>query len=234
VRILSVVHQANAGAGVFREEAEAGGHELVQWVPSAAPLPHLEDVDAAMVFGGEMHVDQEQAHPWLRPEKDLLRELLQHRVPVLGVCLGSQLLAEAAGGSPRRASETELGWRRIEVTDEGETDPVIGPLTPAFEAFQWHHYEAPLPPGATPLARTPVCLQAFRLDGDRAWGVQFHAEVSKEDLNSWFDGFDNDRDAVATGADPEALRSESKEKIAAQNQLGRDLAGRFFAEAERA
>jgi GMP synthase (glutamine-hydrolysing) len=229
-RILSITHQPDARAGLF---ADAGA-DLVEWMPSEAPPPVLDGVDGVMTFGGGMHVDHEAAHPWLREEKRLIRGLLRRRIPVLGVCLGAQLLAEAAGAQPRRAAQPEIGWHRVEVTPEGEADPLIGPLAPAFEVFEWHSYEAPLPPGGVALASTPLCLQAFRVDGLPAWGVQFHAEVTLAGLEKWLDGWEADEDAAATGLDPEAIRRESQRKIAAQEELGRGLVRRFLGEAGRA
>jgi GMP synthase (glutamine-hydrolysing) len=226
-RTLAIVHQPDASAGVF---ADAAG-ELVEWVPSAGPAPPLDGFGAAMVFGGGMHVDQETAHPWLRDEKRLLRELLERGIPTLGVCLGAQLLAEAAGARPRRAARPEIGWHRVEVTAEGAADPVIGALAPEFEVFEWHSYEAPLPPDGVALARTPLCLQAFRLDGRPVWGVQFHAEVTLAGLERWLDGWRADEGAAASGLDPEAIRRESRRKIAAQAELGRGIARRFVAAA---
>ena len=229
-RILSIAHQPDARAGVF---AEAGA-ELVEWLASEGPPPSLDGIDAVMVLGGGMHVDQEDAHPWLRREKELLRELVEQGMPILGVCLGAQLLAEAAGARPHRSARPEIGWHRIAVTAHGAADPLIGPLAPAFEVFAWHSYEAPLPPGGVALARTPVCLHAFRLDGRPAWGVQFHAEVGLDGLESWLGGWDADEDAAASGLDPEAIRRESRQKIAAQEELGRGLAKRFVSEVEAA
>jgi GMP synthase (glutamine-hydrolysing) len=223
-RTLAIVHQSDAAAGVF---ADAAG-ELVEWVPRAGPPPPLDGFGAVMVFGGAMHVDQETAHPWLRDEKRLLAELLERGIPTLGVCLGSQLLAEAAGARSRRATRPEIGWQRVEVTAEGAADPVIGPLAPEFEVFAWHSYEAPLPPGGVALAHTPLCLQAFRLDGRPVWGVQFHAEVTLAGLGSWLDGWAKDEDAVASGLDPEVIRRESRQKIAAQEELGRGIGRRFL------
>jgi GMP synthase (glutamine-hydrolysing) len=231
VRVLAIKNQDSAGAGVF---GEVEGIELVEWTPpSGQAPPPLDDIDAAMIFGGAMHIDQEQLHPWLRSEKDLIRALLESGTPLLGVCLGCQLVAEAAGASPSRLAAPEIGWRRVEVTDEGRADPVIGPLAPSFEVFGWHSYEAPLPPGGVALARTPACLQAFRLDGRPAWGVQFHAEVTAADLQSWLEEWHKDSDAVGTGQDPDAIRAESERLIGAQNELGRALAGRFMAQARQ-
>jgi GMP synthase (glutamine-hydrolysing) len=231
VRVLSVTHQDNAGAGVF---GEARGAELLEWRPQSGEPPPLDEIEAAMIFGGAMHVDQEHQHPWLRSEKGLIRGLLERGVPLLGVCLGSQLLAEAAGARPRRLAAAEIGWRRVEVTGEGRTDPVIGPLAPSFEVFEWHSYEAPLPPGTVALARDSACLQAFRVDGRPAWGVQFHAEVTAAGLGRWLDGWHESADALATGQDPDAIRSQSERRIEAQNELGRGLAERFLAQAREA
>jgi GMP synthase (glutamine-hydrolysing) len=228
VRVLSVTHQDNARAGVF---GDARGVELLEWRPPSGEPPPLDEVEAAMVFGGAMHLDQEHQHPWLRREKELIRVLLERGIPVLGVCLGSQLLAEAAGARPRPLAAAEIGWRRIEVTEEGRTDPLIGPLAPSFEVFEWHSYEAPLPPGALALARSSACLQAFRVDGRPAWGVQFHAEATADSLRSWLGGWHKSADALATGQDPDSIRSDSERRIEAQNELGRGLAERFLAQA---
>jgi GMP synthase-like glutamine amidotransferase len=229
VRVLSVVHEADAGAGVFGES----GAELVTWVPREARPPSIEEVDALMVFGGSMHLDQSDEHPWLDPEKAFLREQLERGTPILGVCLGSQLLAEAAGAEPHRIPEPEIGWYDIEITEAGAADPLLGPLAPSVELFEWHHYVAPLPPGAVELARTPACVQAFRIEGKPAWGLQFHAEVTRKDLFGWLDGWENS-EAIHTDIDPEPIRALSEQRIEKQNEIGRGIAARFLAEAARA
>jgi GMP synthase (glutamine-hydrolysing) len=223
VRVLSVVHESDAGAGVFGD--------FPTWVPSSGEPPG--EFDALMVFGGSMHVDQDDEHRWLGPEKEFLREALDRGVPILGVCLGSQLLAEAAGARPHRADEPEIGWYEIEITEVGAADPVIGPLAPSVELFEWHHYVSPLPPGAVELARTPLCTQAFRIEGKPAWGLQFHAEVTRENLWSWLDGWGSS-EAVQTSLDPERIRAASERRIEEQNRIGRAIAERFLAEAESA
>ena len=134
--------------------------------PSADPLAY----DAVLSFGGAMHADQEPDHPWLRDEKDLLARLLDEGMPTMGVCLGSQLLAEAAGARAERAPDPEIGWYELELTSEGARDPVLGGLDSPFEAFQWHSYRSPLPSGAVELASSPIAMQAYRI-GDSAWGI---------------------------------------------------------------
>jgi GMP synthase (glutamine-hydrolysing) len=181
-----------------------------------------------MVFGGPMNVDEEHAHPWLRAEKRLLCELLERGTPTLGVCLGSQLVAEAAGGEVRRAERPEIGWHEIELTPEGGADPLLSVLPERFESFQYHHCEWLEPPGGVTLARSALALQAFRLGERPVWGLQFHPEVTEPDLVSWFDDWHDDPPAVATGLDPEAIRAESARKIGAWNDSGRALSTRFL------
>jgi GMP synthase (glutamine-hydrolysing) len=232
VRILSIVHEDDAGPGVFGDAVADRGDELEQWAPRREPAPDLARYDAVMVFGGAMHVDHEDRHPWLRAEKDLLRELVGRRLPVLGVCLGAQLLAEAAGAEPHAAAGPEIGWYEIELTGQGEDDPVLGPLAPRFTGFQWHSYEFPLPPGATALARTPACLQAFRLDG-ATWAIQFHAEVTRESIESWLADYASAEEAARAGVDPERLLADTDRLVPAWNDAGRGLCRRFLEEAER-
>jgi GMP synthase (glutamine-hydrolysing) len=230
MRLLAISHQREAGPGVFGEAITEAGHALDLWYRAETDRPPADPLgyDGVLTFGGAMHADQESEHRWLAGEKALLRELLQRRAPVMAVCLGAQLLVEAAGGTAVRASRPEIGWFDVEVTANGSVDPVMGPLAPEFEAFEWHSYECRLPKAAVVLARTQVCVQAYRL-GARAWGIQFHAEVSAADAAHWVDDYRSDEDAVRIGVDPAALRAETDAKIAAFNQLGRDLCARWLA-----
>src|SRR5918995_1064324 len=158
--LLSIVHQPNAGPGVFAD----GVSDVVEWVPSAGPPPTLDGLSAAMVFGGAMHVDQHSTHPWLRGEKQLIRELLNRRVPVLGVCLGAQLLAEAAGSQARRALQPEIGWHRGEVTPAGGPPPPGGSLAAALPGAPLH---SPLSPSFQ--VRTTSYAWAVRFRPSRWW-----------------------------------------------------------------
>jgi len=233
MRVLAVVHQDDAGPGVFAAVARERG-ELELWRPDEELGPRLVEVDpdAVMVFGGAMDTHQEAEHPWLRREKQWLAGVLDRGVPVLGVCLGAQLLAEAAGGSVRRTSEPEIGWRQISLVPEAGADPVLGGLPARFTGFQWHSYEAVPPRGMVELARSTRALQAYRV-GDWAWGIQFHAEVDASSLESWIAGYGADPDAVASGLDPHRLRDETKPLLGAWNELGRALCARFLDVAAR-
>jgi GMP synthase-like glutamine amidotransferase len=222
LRVLAIVHEEDAGPGVFADSVRTRGDELHSWMlPSDGP-PWLDprDYDAVMTFGGAMNPDEDAEHPWLAEEKALLADLLERGVPLLGVCLGAELLAEAAGARAQRMAESEIGWH--EVATELERDPVVGVLPPRFDALEWHSYETTLPSGAIPLARSERCLQAFRV-GDRAWGIQFHAEVTQGDFESWL------RTSEDAPPDAEQLRARTRERISGWNELGRALCGRFLA-----
>jgi GMP synthase (glutamine-hydrolysing) len=229
VRVLAIVHQRDAGPGVFGEAIRGRGDSLDEWLlpetaePPADPLGY----DAVFVLGGSMNVDEGDKYEWIGGERGLVGRLIERRVPLIGLCLGGQMVAAAAGAVPRRAPRPEIGWHPVELTDEGRTDPLLGPLAPGFEAFQWHSYEFPLPPGAVALARSDVSLQAARI-GELAWAIQFHPEVSASDALHWIDEYQTDADAVRMGVDPTALALETEAKIAAFNELGRDLCGRWL------
>jgi GMP synthase-like glutamine amidotransferase len=225
MRILSIEHGGDARTELFAPVIAEAGHDLAT-LNIADSGPPLDGYDAVLVFGGAMHVDQHDRHPWLRDETEWLRRLIDARVPTFGICLGSQLLALAADGWVGPLDEPEIGWREVELTDEGATDPVLSALPQRFDAFQWHHYGHGLPEGAVALARNSVALQAFRL-GETCWGVQFHPEVTEPQLDRWF------ADKSDLPPDPERLRAETRERIGGWNELGRRLCRAFLAAAER-
>lgn len=233
MRVLAIVHQRDAGPGVFTDRIRARG-TLETWYPAEDPeAPDPSGFGAALTFGGAMHADQGTDHAWIDTEISLLARLLDQRVPTLGVCLGTQLLAAAAGAEVRRAAEPEIGWREVELTGAGAADPVLGSLPDRFSAFQWHSYETALPPGAVALARSPVCLQGYRV-GSHAWGIQFHAEVTAADAAHWTDHAAAEPAAIRVGLDPALLRAQTAPRIEAWNRLGRALCGRFLTAVESA
>ncbi|MBV8066277.1 MAG: type 1 glutamine amidotransferase, partial [Actinobacteria bacterium] len=192
MRVLSVVHGPEARAELFAPVVERAGHTLDEWSFSwdRRPPRPLETYDAYLVFGGAMHPDQDARHGWLPEEVAWLQQLIADRRPVLGVCLGVQLLARAAGAQVRCLDEPEIGWTDVELTDAGLEDPVLSSMPERFSGLVWHHYTYDVPDGAVELARTARTSQGFRL-GDACWGVQFHPEVTGLQLERWIDDFDD-------------------------------------------
>jgi GMP synthase (glutamine-hydrolysing) len=226
MRVLSIVHGPSVPGGVFEMAVEKCGHVLERWsAPDGSPPNAPVTYGAIMVFGGSMHPDEDDRYGWLAREEEFLEKALAREVPVVGVCLGAQMLARAAGGGVRPAREPEIGWLEVELTPEGAADPVLGALSPEATVFQWHHYTFDVPPGGSELARSDVCTQAFRLQ-QPAWGIQFHAEVTLDMLEAW------------AGEDPDDLpmsvddfRAASERHIARSNEQGRALAEAFLIEA---
>jgi GMP synthase (glutamine-hydrolysing) len=228
VLVLSVTHGPTVPGGVFDEAVADGGHVLERWqVPEGGSPGAATDFDAVLVFGGSQHPDEDDRFSWLGREEQFLQDVLAARVPVLGVCLGAQMLARAAGASVRPAREPEIGWHDVSLTQSGAADPVLGVLPARATVFQWHHYTFGLPPGATALAESDVCLQAYALRERPAWGIQFHAEVTAEMLSAWIE-----EDPADLPMPPETLRAESETQLPRSNAQGRALASAFLREAE--
>jgi GMP synthase (glutamine-hydrolysing) len=220
VRVLSLIHQDDAPTGIFADAVREGGAQLTEWnIARGGPPEPPDSYDAVFVFGGAMHVDQEERHGWLRNEGELLKHLLAADVPLFGVCLGAQLIAKAAGARVGPAAREEVGWHRVELTPEAPGDPVLGGLPERFDAFQWHSYAFDLPPNGVPLARNAVGLQAYRV-GAVAWGTQFHAEVTTEIVEGW------------TASDRAGRRFDFA-PMESWNRIGRGLAARFLDVAAR-
>ena len=223
MRVLSVTHGPSVPGGVFDEVVEGEGHQLERWVVplGGAPQP-ARSYDAVMVFGGSMHPDQDEHFGWLEREAEFLRSVLRQQIPVVGVCLGAQMLARAAGAWVGPASAPEVGWLEVELTSEGREDPVVGVLPSRAEAFQWHHYTFEVPADAVELARSEICPQAFRA-GRHAWGLQFHAEVTLPMVRSWIE-----EEVEGLPIAPDEFLAATEERIAAWNDYGRRLCSAFL------
>jgi GMP synthase (glutamine-hydrolysing) len=222
MRVLAATHGPSVGPGVFADAVQEAGHELVEWpVQLGGRAP--EGADAVIVLGGAMHPDEDERHGWLTTELRWLEGLLDRGTPLLGICLGSQLVARAAGAEVFRSSESEVGWFAVERTAAAADDPVAGALPERFDAFEWHHYTHSLPDGAVELARSRLCMQAFRLGN--AWGVQFHPEVRAEQVEAWAG---EDPEDVSN---PEDFIAAMRARIADWNELGRGLCRAFLAAA---
>jgi len=147
--------------------------------------PQLEEIGGLIVFGGEMNVDDTDRHPVLLTQRALTRRAVDAGLPVLGICLGAQMLARAFDARVYRAPVRELGFKPVRVTEVGQEDALLVAFHTGDRVFQWHEDTFDLPAGAELLvAGDDVPIQAFRL-GRTAWGVQFHFEVDAEGVEAW-------------------------------------------------
>jgi GMP synthase-like glutamine amidotransferase len=188
MRILVFQHIPVEHPGVFRDFL---AEDEISWdaieLDAGDRIPSLDGYDALWVMGGPMDVWEEEKHPWLAPEKAAIREAVNERgMPFLGVCLGHQLLAAALGGRVAPMKAPEVGILDVRFAPEGARDRLFGGLANPIKCLQWHGAEVVEPPAdATVLASSPACaVQALRV-GDRAYGLQYHVELTASTISDW-------------------------------------------------
>jgi GMP synthase (glutamine-hydrolysing) len=189
------------------------------------PLPALAEVDGILSLGGSESVLDVERNPGLQEEAELLREAVAARVPVLGVCLGGQLLSHALGGSVRRLPRRTVAWRELEALPAAAEDRVFAAVGSPVPALQWNEDGFTLPPGATELlAGGPDGVAAFRA-GACAWGVQFHPDVDAEALDGWYARYGGWLEQA--GVDERAARAADRRHLPAHLEAARRLFGAF-------
>jgi GMP synthase (glutamine-hydrolysing) len=189
VRVLAIQHEDDAGPGYVGERIRALGADLEVLHPYLGdPVPLTTDgYDGLVVLGGTPGPFDDVAAPWLPDVRRLLTTALAEELPLLGICLGGELLAAVAGGTVDRVDgPPEIGLHSLHPTDAARTDPLFSGLPAAAPAVEWHWEEiVELPPGAVSLCRSErFAHQAFRV-GPAAWGTQFHPEVLTDGAAAW-------------------------------------------------
>jgi GMP synthase-like glutamine amidotransferase len=188
-------------------------------------LPALDEVDAILTLGGEQSVREIDRYPYLRSEAELLRAAVQEGKPVLGVCLGGQLLAHALGGEVRRMRRRMVTWAPVEPLAPAAGDPLLGSLPPGAHALHWNEDCFTVPAGAVELlARVGPGVEAFRA-GTSAWGIQFHPEVDPPTLDGWY--ADGPHHLDEAGVSVDAARAADAHNMPGQAKLARALFGGF-------
>jgi GMP synthase (glutamine-hydrolysing) len=186
-------------------------HEYVR-TQEGEPVPEsAEGLGGLVVLGGPMGVYETERYPHLEDEIRLVQDALEREMLVLGVCLGSQLVARALGTEVEPTGAKELGWGEIKTTNEAFYDPLLGPLGQSFTAFHWHGDAFNLPDGATLLASSrPTPVQAFRF-GEKAYGLLFHLEVDERLVRGMLDAFEDE--AREAGEDPYEILRQAPEHL---------------------
>jgi GMP synthase (glutamine-hydrolysing) len=225
LRALHIVNEPSGPGGLFLPALEDRGFAIDSIDTAQNPLPDtLAGYDAVISCGGTANAHETDVYTWIDPQIGLLRDALRDEVPVIGLCLGAQLLTKAAGGSVYRCHPSEVGWVEVQTNAAASADPVLAAVPHSFMAMQWHRYACELPPGAVELGRNGTCLQAFRL-GEAAWGTQFHIEVTREILLAWARW--GGEDLARSGYTQERYMEELERNLPRHQEIGRDMAERF-------
>jgi GMP synthase (glutamine-hydrolysing) len=182
--VENMVHSELGQVGVALGEAGAEIDLRRPFAGEALPADtHAHD--ALVVLGGDQSAVDDHIHPYLPELARLMRAFADTDKAVLGVCLGSQILARAHGAESLLGQTREFGWHQVELTSEGLCDPVLGAAGKIFTSFEWHSDSFTLPEGAVHLATNPaVANQAFRI-GRAAYGMQFHFEAGTPVVEGW-------------------------------------------------
>jgi GMP synthase-like glutamine amidotransferase len=175
MRIHSLEHQSAEGPGKILDWAKARGHAVTNTALYANETPPaLDAFDLLVVMGGGMNIYQHRDHPWLVSEKEFLRRAIDAGKPILGICLGAQLLADVLGAKVYQNPEKEIGWFPVEITDRSAP---LSSFPARMNVMHWHGDTFDLPAGARLVAESAGCPRQAFVFGDRVVGLQFHLEM---------------------------------------------------------
>jgi GMP synthase-like glutamine amidotransferase len=163
MRLHSLEHEPFEGLANIEVWAKNRGHSISRTLLfNNEELPDIDDFDWLVIMGGSMNIYEEEKYPWLREEKNFIAEAIAGKKIVLGICLGSQLIADVLGGNVSKNKYKEIGWFPVSLTADAKNSPVFSTLPRKFAAFHWHGDTFKIPPGAVRIAESEGCAnQAF-------------------------------------------------------------------------
>jgi GMP synthase (glutamine-hydrolysing) len=228
-RVAVLHHVDRPFTGFAGDALRAAGIELDERdLRRGDDLPRPDDVDGILTLGGEQSARELHRYDYLQAEAELLRDAVEAGTPVLGGCLGGQMLATALGAEVRRMPRREIAWRAPGLLPAAAGDPVLSAWPADTRTLYWHEDEFDLPDAAVDLMpRSGAGVQAFRF-GDCAWGIQFHPETDLETYEDWCRSAKSEVLHEA-GVTLEGLRALAREHMAEQEHAALKLFGAFAA-----
>jgi GMP synthase (glutamine-hydrolysing) len=227
--VLILRHMLHEPGGTLETALGNGGLEfryvdLFREIPPRLPL---DESAGLIVLGGAMNVDQTDQYPFLARDVQWIERALSRHLPVLGICLGAQLLAKTLGARVYPAARKEIGWYSVKLVAAAAQDPLFA-QSGERTTFQWHGDTFDLPTGAIHLARSPVCEnQAFRY-GQDTYGLQFHIEMTAAMIDDWLTEAGNCRELAGLDyIDPQGIRAETPTELPRLQALAAEVLGRF-------
>ena len=231
-RLLVFQHVPHEILGTFNPLLKNAGFRIryVNFGRTPDAKPEVEKYDGLIILGGPMCVDQTDQHPHLRTEIAAIQTAMERNMPILGICLGAQLIAAALGTRVYRNPTKEIGWYDVTPTDAGVKDPLFRHFAGTEKIFQWHGDTFDIPARGVHLASSPDCAhQAFRY-GDRTYGLQFHLEVDAALIDRWLDTPVHIRELeqLHGSINAEGIRRDTETCIDQSTDLGERLFGAYI------
>lgn len=230
-KVLVFQHVAHKILGTLNPTLKEHGLRMryVNFERTPDEHPSVEKYNGLIILGGHMGVYEADKYTHIKVEMKLIEEALKKDIPVLGICLGSQLLAHVLGANVRKHAEKEIGWHDIHLTEEGVQDPLFHHFGKTEKLFQLHGDTFDVPSSAVHLASSELCpSQAFRY-GDKVYGLQFHLEVDQPMIHRWLDNPMNKKDIDESGKfSIEQIRTETEERIQHSMKLSHETFSQFI------
>jgi GMP synthase (glutamine-hydrolysing) len=198
--------------------AESVTAEYVRTFDGQAVPQRMGEAVGLVIMGGPMGVYDQTQYPYLLDEIHLIEDALKAGMPVIGICLGSQLLASALGAEVASSGQKEIGWHTVTLADDASTDPLLAGAPPSFTGFHWHGDIFDLPRDSVSLASSEMTThQAFR-HGNKAYGFLFHMEVTAEIINGMVADFTNEM--AEAGVTETEVTSGITERLPLLHEIG--------------
>jgi GMP synthase (glutamine-hydrolysing) len=221
VLVLRHVPHEHLGTLALTLRSNNLAYKYVNFYEDANPNISVDGLGALIILGGPMNVYETDRYPFLEMEDGLIKKAIEKDIPVLGICLGAQLIAKSLGAQITKNREKEIGWYPLRITDEGSKDKLLKHMSVEETVFQWHGDTFEIPRGAAHLAKSPLCPnQAFRF-GSSVYGLQFHIE--------WLNVPENRREIMPLKdkINPEVIKTEIPQFIDRLNLMAKGVFREF-------
>lgn len=231
-KVLVFQHVAHKILGTLNPTLKEHGLRMryINFERNPEEEPTLEKYNGLIILGGHMGVYEAEKYTHIKTEIKLIEEALRKNIPILGICLGSQMLAHVLGAKVRKSEEKEIGWYDLSLTKEGQVDPLFDHFQPSEKVFQLHGDTFDVPKSAVHLARSERCAsQAFRY-GDKVYGIQFHLEVDRPMIHRWLENQRNQQEIAASSGmfNMEQIRLDTEDYISQSMQLSHETFRKFI------